>query len=487
VRILGSIRARFTGWYLVVLAVLLALLSIGLYLAVSATLHRDIDRGLVHRSEQLAATHDIRRIVGEGRFEQGLGELVAFYTQEEDGFSVVATRAVESFVDEAWIEAAFGGTPVFANVEGADGQPIRLYVALFRPPGAPPPQVQGQQDQLMPPDALQNAALPAPAVAVVGRPMDIVVSAIATLRTMLLIAVPLTLLLSAGGGLFLVRRALEPVDRMIETTREIEETDLASRVDVESNDELGRLAGTLNAMLARLEGAFRRQRQFTDDASHELRSPLSVIEAEATLALRRERSADDYRDALGAIADEARTMNRLVDQLLTLARSDSGDTGAAMEPVDLTGVVAEAAATLDPIAEERGLKLHVSSQEGLDVEGDPIGLRRLVANLIQNAIQHTDSPGTVTVAARRTSAQALITVADTGTGIPVEHLPHIFKRFYRADDARSRDDGGSGLGLAICQAVAEAHGGSIDVESRLGEGSRFTVRLPLRRARASEA
>jgi heavy metal sensor kinase len=315
-------------------------------------------------------------------------------------------------------------------------------------------------------------------VLVVGQPMDSIVSALGALRRTLFLAGPLTLLLSAGGGLFLARRALKPVDRMIQTTREIEETDLARRIDVATNDELGRLAATLNAMLERLESAFHRQRQFTDDASHELRTPLSVIEAEASLALRRKRPADDYRDALAIVVEEARNMNRLIDQLLTLARADAGEEALALESLDLSEIAEETIATMRPLAEEKDVTLIAGSMTSAAVNADRVHLKRLLANLIDNAIRYTAAGGSVTVSVAQDSESVTLTVDDTGIGIPAGHLPHIFERFYRVDKARSRAEGGSGLGLAICKQIAEEHGGSISVESDEGEGTRFAVRMP---------
>lgn len=486
-KIFRSIRARFTGWYLIVLALLLIALSIGLYAVLSFTLRRDLDRVLVHRATQIATMRDIRSIVNQGRFEAMLGEVVGFYTRSDSGFAVVSTREIEGVLEPEWIESAFAGRAVHVTADSPEGQPLRFYVSLLRPPiaaGGTPPADRAPPTTATDPMAPRPARPQAegeiePAVVVVAQPLNSIDSALSGLRTTLLIAIPMTLLLSAGGGLFLVRRALKPVDWMIETTRRIEETDLEARVDVQTGDELGRLAATLNAMLDRLANAFHRQRQFTDDASHELRTPLAVIEAEATLALRRERPAEDYRDALGIIAEEAGSMNRLIDQLLTLARSDAGSATPVFDAFDLAEMASEVVAAMEPIAEERGVMLKAEMPSStLPMEGDPVGLRRIVVNLVENAIRHTEAGGSVTVTAGRTSEAIQLAVSDTGEGISAEHVAHIFERFYRVDEARTRGDGGSGLGLAICRAIAEAHGGRIEVESRLGEGSRFTLRLP---------
>lgn len=474
----SSIRARFTGWYLAVLTLLLSLLSVGLYLAVNLTLRRDLDRGLVHRAQQLIATRDIQRALSEGRFEGELEELVAFYTRTESGYDIVPTWPGESLVGEPSIDAALAGVPSFTTATTARGQIVRLYITPFRPPGAS--LLPNAADR--PSTALDDTPEQPPrasAVLVVGRPMDIVTSALGALRSTLLSAVPLTLLLSALGGLFLVRRALVPVDRMIETAQEIGESDLQKRIEVSSKDELGRLATTLNGMLSRLEEAFLRQRQFTDDASHELRSPLSVIEAEASLALRRERTAEDYRGALGTILEETSKLTRLIDQLLTLARGDAAPDPFPQENVDLAAVARDTVGVMRPLAEEAGVHLDIDAQHPAPMRGRASDLRRLLTNLMDNAIRHTPRGGDVQIRVRHAGATVTLAVMDTGTGIPAEHLPRIFDRFYRVDHARSNGRGGRGLGLAISKQIVEAHGGTIAVDSRPNDGTRFVVRFPV--------
>lgn len=484
-RALRSIRARFTAWYLLVLGILLVCLSISLYLFMSHTLRRDIDDGLSHRAAQISSIRNVRSLIADGRFEEVLGEIVGFYTHAEGGYTVASTHLIEELIDAKLIEQAFSGERVFVTIPSPEGQRLRFYIAPFRPavsgtPGGVPPAGAAPEGERQPAPGAVLGEVPArePAVLVIAQPMDRIIAALGALQAILAIAVPLTLVLSAWGGLFLVRRALRPVDQMIATTREIEETDLARRVVIRADDELGRLARTLNAMLDRLQSAFRRQRQFTDDASHELRSPLSVIEAEATLALRRERSAADYRDAIATIAEEARTMNRLIDQLLTLARSDAGEEKLEPEPVDMAAIAQETVAAMQPVADEKAVRLVAEASVSGVVDGDPIRLRRVMANLVDNAIRHTPKNGSVRVAVSSTKAEVRIEVADTGAGIPEKDLPHIFERFYRVDKARSRTEGGSGLGLAICRTIVAVHGGSIDVASEEGVGSCFVVRLP---------
>jgi heavy metal sensor kinase len=294
----------------------------------------------------------------------------------------------------------------------------------------------------------------------------------------LVIAVPLALVLAGGGGIFLARRALKPVDKIAQTAQEIEESDLSRRINVNTKDELGRLAATLNEMIGRLDKAFQRQKQFTSDASHELRTPLAVIEAESTLALQKERPSDDYRQSLEIVSREASQMSSTIDQLLTLARADAGKEQWNFTEVDLGKLISNLSTDVEVLCQEKGLSFQLGQLPDLVVKGDEAKLRELFMNLLDNAIRYTPSPGTISVSFRHEEQMAVVTIKDTGIGIPAEDIPLIFERFYRVDKSRSRTGGGSGLGLAICRHIAEVHGGKIEVESRVGEGSTFTVWLP---------
>lgn len=471
---------------MLILAILLIGLGVGLHSFLLYTLQRSQDQALENRATQLAGSREARQALSEGIVAEGLGELIAFFRESGDGYQVTSARLVENDVNLEWIDAAFQGNPGFYTTQREDRTLLRFYVSRMLPPSSLPPLRDGDNQPPQPPTGLENrdefSGSIDPVVLVVGQPMDWTVAAVAQLRRLLLFAIPLTLLLSAGGSLFLIRRALKPIDRIVETTRGIEEADLSGRVGFTSDDELGRLARTLNAMLGRLERAFHRQRQFTDDASHELRSPLAVIEAEATLALRRERAAEEYRDALSIIAEEAVSMNRLIDQLLTLARGDAGAEAIDYQQIDSSKLILETIGVMQPLAEEKRLKLSAKSSRRSDLEmrvtGDETQLKRVLTNLIENAIRHTDLDGEITVWAERNDSMVEWRISDTGCGISEDHLPHVFERFYRADKARSRQNGGSGLGLAICRLIIEAHHGAISVESELGVGSTFLIQLP---------
>jgi two-component system OmpR family sensor kinase len=297
--------------------------------------------------------------------------------------------------------------------------------------------------------------------------------------TALLLAVPILVLVSGAGGAFLAGRALRPIDRITRTARRIGAGDLDERLGLPPrDDEVGRLASTFDAMLDRLEGTFMRQRQFTADASHELRTPLTVLQGEVEIALRRRRTPESYEATLGTVQEQVSQMTGIVEDLLTLARADSGQVEISHEIVDLDELVQRAAMHSQALFAAKGLSLVVQVEPGVIVIGDPGNLTQVVMNLLGNAARYTDRGG-ARVELISGDGLAYLVVSDTGIGIPAEHLQRIFERFYRVDKARSRAAGGTGLGLAIARWVVEAHGGTVSAESTIGRGSIFRVTLPL--------
>ncbi len=317
------------------------------------------------------------------------------------------------------------------------------------------------------------------AALIVGRSSKDIDTTLNRLFQIFIIALPLTLVLAGGGGLFLLRRVLIPVKEMTDTAREIEEKDLSRRIDVKTDDELGKLANTLNLMIEKLDKAFQRQKELTGDASHELRAPLAVIQAEATLALQREREASSYKKSLEVIAQESDHMSGILNQLLTLARADSGKVQMTIQAIHLNPFLEALGRDIEVLCHEKGLTLHMEFHEQLYIEGDPGMMRNMILNLLTNAIRYTDKAGKITMALSKETGHAVVSISDTGIGIPKDALPYIFNRFYRVDKARSRAAGGSGLGLAISKQIIDMHGGTLQVKSEMNHGSTFVVRLPL--------
>jgi heavy metal sensor kinase len=313
-----------------------------------------------------------------------------------------------------------------------------------------------------------------------GIPADDVVETLQLFRLYLLMFAPVLLLVAAGGGCWLSRRALAPVDALVRTARQVSGTNLNSRLQkLETGDELQRLSDTLNEMLDRIESAFLRITQFTADASHELRTPVSLIRTEAELALRRSRGEAEYKESLRHILLEAERTTALIEQLLSMARADSGRETLHLEPVDLRQTLRGVVDGWQQVATIRNLQFSASfAAADVSVMGDETLLRRLADILLDNAFKYTSSPGSVYLSLETKGDSAVIIVQDSGVGIAEEEQGKIFERFYRVDKARSREQAGAGLGLAIAQWIVTQHGGLIEVESQLGRGATFRVELP---------
>jgi two-component system OmpR family sensor kinase len=283
------------------------------------------------------------------------------------------------------------------------------------------------------------------------------------------------LVVGLAGGFWLSARIFRPIAAMSAAASAISATNLSTRIETANVDvELAGLAQVLNAMFDRLEGAFERQQQFTADASHELRTPLAILRANAELALSQSRSPQEYRHTIETCLRAANRMSALVQGLLTLARSDAGALVMQFQSVRLDELIAECLTLFKPLADEKKITL-TADLAPATVNGDPDSLVQLISNLLSNAIQHNHVGGKVHVGL--TSA-AVLTVTDTGPGIPEKDRPRIFERFFRVDKARARTSGGTGLGLAICQAIVTAHGGTIDFECAEQSGTTFRVTFP---------
>ncbi len=297
----------------------------------------------------------------------------------------------------------------------------------------------------------------------------------------LAVAIPLVVLLSAVGGLFLAGRALQPVAFITRTAQQISAADLSQRIALDlPDDEVGQLAETFNAMLGRLENAFQRERQFTSDVSHELRTPLSLLKTQLGLARTRPREAEVLLEMMAGMEGDVDRMTHLVEQMLILARVEQHGL-EAFTPFDLGVLMQEIISQFGEKAHQNGIELGaaIPSQVDLTIQGDRERLRQVFTNLIENAIKYAPQSGLVNLELKRNWDQIEVAIANSGEPIPPEHLQHIFERFYRAESSRSRDSGGVGLGLAISREIVRCHGGDIQVQSHGGSGTVFIVRLPV--------
>jgi heavy metal sensor kinase len=453
-----SIRFRLTAWYIAALALTLVLLDSATFMFTRASLYHWLDEALGERAE--AISEAVQLVDGRPRLRLPEQEH-STYEGEADGFLLLDGS----------------GTVVLAR--GAEAAPLRsataVTTALGGWPGAGTTTDSRERRLRLASQPILSRGKVA-AVILVAHDLAELDEVIGRLALVLLALFPLALAAAGAGGLALANRALAPVDRITRAASEISERDLSRRLPVGGRDELGRLATTFNALIARLQQAFERQRRFTADASHELRTPLSLIQAITSQKLMRPREPEEYEQTLRQIDEAAAYMAKLVAHLLTLARADAGQVTLEQEPLELTELLEHVAAQ---VGETSGWAIPIYADGPAPVVGDAIRLTELFLNLLENAVKYTPPAGTIEIHVCHNPDSVKVAVRDTGIGIPPEHLPHVFDRFYRVDKARSREAGGTGLGLAISRWIAEAHGGSIHAESKPGEGTTMTVTLPV--------
>jgi len=292
--------------------------------------------------------------------------------------------------------------------------------------------------------------------------------------------VPFALIFAAAGGWLLAKLAMRPVLAAAKAAEAISVTNLKNRLPVYAGkDEFGKLVATLNHMIARLQDGVNRLQQFTQDAAHELRTPLTILRGDLELAYQNENTAEETRVFLQRTLDRVIALGQIVDNLMLLARSDSGDYPIHKAPFRLDLAVKEIYEDLQILAEGRPLAVQLQNGETVEFFGDESLVRRLLLNLCDNALKYT-SQGNIDLSLKKVDTTIELVISDTGEGIPAEDLPHIFDRFYRADKSRSSGAAGasSGLGLAICKWIASAHGGDIAITSTAGAGTTVHVSLP---------
>ena len=472
-----SVRLQLTAWYGGALIVLLLVLGGLVYSLLAANLRRDAENQLKARTMQIAATLNVDESGMNFQDPPTQGEAILVYSANgvllESAGGGQGSQGYRPSALPAWANQE-SGQSVFTTVTLADGRWL-----MYALPLSQAEQSTGSGEA----GATQDA--PGGGWLIVGRSLEPINRMLKQTLYALVLAGPLMILLACLGGYFMAGRALAPVAAITRTARRIQVEGLGhgpvSRIGMDGRqDELGELASTFDAMLARLEESFRRERRFTADAAHELRSPLAVVQAEASLALARSRRVGEYQRVLSVVESETACMGKLVTDLLTLARADAGQHHLMHTPVDLSALCRTVVSQLAALAADHGVALTADIQENITVMGDAAWLTQLLRNLIDNGLRYTPSGGWVQLRLEQCRTTVDVCVEDNGIGISAHQLPHIFDRFYRADPSRARDSEatGLGLGLAICAWIAQAHRGSIEVSSNVGQGSCFVVHLP---------
>jgi len=462
-----SIRSRLTAWYVTLLAIILILFSVLLNYFLAKRLHESVDNSLTVSATVVATSATMRLgnspLPGLNQlFEQFMnqGNLNKFY-RIYDGSGNVGSRSKNISASQfplsqpAYADALEGKNSYETFTVGGQ-QPIRVITM--------PILLEGKLINLVQ----------------VGTSLEAVQETLRNLKIFLFTAVPSVLILAALFARFMARRALKPISRIIDTAREIGQgQELSKRIPVlKIKDELGQLALTFNEMMNRLENSFAQMRQFSSDASHELRTPLTVLKGQNELILSKQRKPEEYQEVISSNLEEINYMSKVLEDLFVLSKSDENQVNLDYKPVDLRALVEEVCKHAEILAEEKNIKIIIAFLEPIEIKGDEVRLRQMVWNVLQNGIKYTQQGGELKISLQNEGDFALLTIQDTGIGIPEEDLPLIFNRFYRVDKARTRDEGGSGLGLSICRQIAEAHKGKIEVESKLGVGTRFKIRLP---------
>lgn len=453
------IRIRLTVWYFAVLAVVLSAFGVSAYVEMRHSIRQTVDEELQIRAEGVHQL--IERAIQRGA-EDDLQEGLREHTELRQGGALLQVSDERgNWIYRSPVMRDYGvprpsTIPRRATEFMGKDVPLRIWTLKVN--------VGGEAY------IIQSAF-----------EMDDFYEALDHFALLLFVSIPTLLLCAAAGGYWISTRALAPVDQITQTARTISAQNLSSRLVVpKTGDELQRLSETLNGMLERLESAFKKITQFTADASHELRTPVAVMRTRTELSLRKARSAEEYRDVIAEVLAELEKTSALIEQLMFLARADSGAETLRFTPTNVAEVLREACHQGSALAEAKQIAFQEEiSGESMWVKGDTSSLRRLFLILIDNAVKYTPANGQVEVSLHRNDGFAVAEVRDTGIGIAEADLPSVFERFYRADKARTRESGGVGLGLSIGRWITEVHAGTIEVRSTPGQGSVFQVRLPI--------
>ncbi|OPX96424.1 MAG: Sensor kinase CusS [Syntrophorhabdus sp. PtaB.Bin006] len=299
------------------------------------------------------------------------------------------------------------------------------------------------------------------------------------LLIIMIISIPTSISVTIVVGYFMAKKALRPVDQIRRAAVKISSSNLDEKIDIGGRrDELGRLAETFNAMIGRLKDAFQRVNQFSIDVSHELKTPLTILKGATEVALRKEREKEDYKGLLKSNLEEIDRMSRIIDDLLLLSKADAKEITLNLEEIALRDLIMGVCMDMKIFADKKGIEIDVGDLEDVRLKGDELKIRRMLWNIVENGIKYTENGGKIFISSYVNDGYARIDVKDSGAGISEEDIRFIFDRFYRADRSRRRESG-SGLGLSISKWIAEAHGGNIEVKSRPGQGSLFSMKLPI--------
>jgi heavy metal sensor kinase len=448
---LSSIKAKIIIFYLIVLFVSLSVLGISLYFGLKKIVYNSIDSSLQSKAEALAT------LIKED--------------EEEMDFK---------FSDEIMWEYSSPKSKSYFQIRRFNGTTIEKSASLKNSelPFKPEKDITFYTIYL---NGLPVRLINFPLHNIIiqcAEDMQKEINLLKSYKIHLSLSIFALMVISALGGFLIAKKALNPVKEISATIDRISETNLSERVNIKDiPDELKQLATSFNRTFDRLEKAFNRQKQFIADASHELKTPLSVILTQGEVVLRRQRSAEEYEKAIKTIIATAKMMSQIVQKLLVLARLNTDKIELKFENIDLAEITRESVKLLKPLAEQKSIKINVSGDEKPTVFGDKALLLELFTNLIDNAVKYNVSQGEINILFKEEKDFVVTDIRDTGIGIPEKDLDKVFERFYRVDNVCAKEVGGLGLGLSICKEIVNLHGGKIEIKSRIGEGTTVSVYL----------
>jgi len=462
-----SLSFKLTIWYVIILGIIIGFTGIFLYESFKDSLQDELDERLLEIAVELNEVWARKHGVTWG---DAISEMEEEYKRDNPLILVVKLPdrhekfPAAVFHSERVAEEAFLLDEKLYHIADESEIDDLTYRNLNRKPLSPYP--------------LRIILLSArgPHVIQVGISLESVLTAQRRLLVILFLAGPLLLFSALLGGIFIIRKALSPVKNVVRAAQRISADDLSLRIDSRNRrDEIGALVKTFNEMIVRLEKSVKKIKQFSGDVSHELRTPLTIIRGEVEVALRKRRDGQEYRETLNSVLQESERMEKIIDDLLFLSRSETSESTNIQGGLLLDEVVWEILNSRRPAAESKGIQLGAGEVRAECISGDKVLLERMLANLVDNAVRYTSSGGRIEVSLDRAGDKIRLTVRDTGIGIPEESLPFIFDRFYVVDPSRCKETGGAGLGLAIVKWVAEIHDADIGIESRLEEGTSIWI------------
>ncbi len=462
-----SIRFRLVAWYAGLLVVVFVVLGGMMYAGLKLYLVHSLREAQIRRATQI--TDALLAKISETGQAHVVNEINSWFAPE---------------TNDRFIRITDGSTtPFYVSSSPRDGS--------FDANAVPPYQgksnkISWREQKLSGSAPLLIASVPYHSaqgkqyVVEVGASLEPVQDVLRRLVVYLVVGLAAMVLVATAGGYFLIRRALAPVDHISSSAEHITLHNLKERLPIaKTGDELERLSVSLNHMIARLEDAFQQNRRFTADASHEMRTPLTIMRGELESIVEGVGTPEDVRATAASILDEVQRLARIVEGLFAISRLDAGEAQAQWQPFDLAALATGTAEQMCLLAEDKGIAITSNAPKKVIVNGDRARMKQVVVNLLDNAIKYTPEGGSIRLSVIACDDKAVLEVEDSGIGIPADAQPHIFDRFFRVDAARSRDLGGAGLGLSIVKSICTAHGGRVNFQSIEGKGSRFKVELPL--------